>query len=44
MIRLYTSLAGLARGLGDDRLVAFAMDHDLPFAFALVTPRSPGPA
>ncbi len=26
------------RGLGDDRLVTFAVDHDLPFAFALVTP------
>ena len=29
---------GLARGLGDDRLVALAVDHDLPFAFALVPP------
>src|SRR2546427_2525915 len=27
---------GLAGGLGDDRLVAFAVDHDLPLAFALV--------
>ena len=27
---------GLARGLGDDRLVALAVDHDLPLAFALV--------
>ncbi len=30
---------GLARGLGDDRLVAFAVNHDLPFAFALIAPR-----
>ena len=29
---------GLARGLGDDRFVALAVDHDLPFAFALVPP------
>jgi hypothetical protein len=29
---------GLARGLGDYRLVAFAMNHDLPFAFALILP------
>ena len=29
---------GLARGLGDDRLVALAVDHNLPFAFALVPP------
>ena len=29
---------GLARGLGDDRLVTLAVDHDLPFAFALVPP------
>ena len=29
---------GLAGGLGDDRLVALAMDHDLPLAFALVSP------
>ena len=28
----------LFRGLGDDRLVAFAVDHDLPFAFPLVSP------
>ncbi len=27
---------GLARRLGDDRLVALAVDHDLPLAFALV--------
>ena len=25
-------------GLCDDRLVTFAVDHDLPFAFALVPP------
>ncbi len=30
---------GLARGLGYDRLVALAVDHDLPFAFTLITPR-----
>src|SRR5262249_47085235 len=30
--------SGLARGLGDDRLVALAVDHDLPFAFALISP------
>ena len=29
---------GLARCLGDDRLVALAVDHDLPFAFALIPP------
>ena len=29
---------GLARRFGDDRLVAFAVDHDLPLAFALVPP------
>ena len=29
---------GLARGLRDDGLVALAVDHDLPFAFALVPP------
>ena len=30
--------SGLARSLGDDGLVALAVDHDLPFAFALVPP------
>ncbi len=29
----------LAGGLGDDRLVAFAVNHDLPFAFSLITTR-----
>ena len=29
---------GLARGLGDDRLVAFAVNHDLPLAFAQIAP------
>ena len=29
---------GLARGLGHHRLVAFAVDHDLPLALALVAP------
>src|SRR5438874_2085343 len=28
---------GFARGFGDDWLVAFAVDHDLPFAFALIS-------
>ncbi len=27
---------GLARGLGDDRLIALAVDHDLPLALALI--------
>ena len=30
--------SGLARGLGDDRLVALAVDHDLPLALTLITP------
>ena len=29
---------GLASSLGDDRLIAFAVNHDLPFAFAQVAP------
>src|SRR5262249_32632937 len=29
---------GLARGFGDDRLITLAVDHDLPFAFALIPP------
>ena len=31
-------IGGLAGGFGDDRLVALAVDHDLPLAFALITP------
>src|SRR4029079_8556904 len=30
--------SGLACSLGDDGLVALAVDHDLPFAFALISP------
>ena len=29
---------GFARGLRDDRLIAFAVDHDLPFALTLIPP------